>query len=33
MAYKYIELQMSFATQKLSYKASCETPPFFHSEK
>jgi hypothetical protein len=26
--YKYSELQMSFATQKLSCKASCKTPFF-----
>jgi hypothetical protein len=30
--YKYNEMQMSYATQKLNYKASCKTP-FFHSEK
>jgi hypothetical protein len=28
MAYKYNELQMPFATQKLSYKANCKTPLF-----
>ncbi len=27
--YKYIELQVSFVTQKVSYKVSCKTP-FFH---
>jgi hypothetical protein len=27
--YKYSELEMSFTTQKLSYKASCKTPFFF----
>jgi len=26
--YKYNELQMSFATQKLNYKANCKTPFF-----
>jgi hypothetical protein len=29
MAYKYSELQMSFAIQKLNYKANCKTPFFF----
>jgi hypothetical protein len=29
MAYKYNELQMSFATQKLSCKANWKTPFFF----
>jgi hypothetical protein len=29
MAYKYIELQVSFAIQKLSYKANCKTLFFF----
>jgi hypothetical protein len=29
MAYKYNELQVTFATQKLSYKANCKTPFFF----
>ncbi len=29
--YSYNELQMSFATQKLSCKASCKTP-LFHSD-
>jgi len=28
IAYKYNELQMSYATQKLSYKANCKTPFF-----
>jgi hypothetical protein len=28
MAYKYNELQVSFAIQKLNYKASCKTPFF-----
>jgi hypothetical protein len=28
MAYKYNELQVSFAIQKLSYKASYKTPFF-----
>jgi hypothetical protein len=31
VAYKYSELQMSFATQKLSCKASCKTPFYYHS--
>jgi hypothetical protein len=26
LVYKYYELQVSFATQKLSYKASCKIP-------
>jgi hypothetical protein len=30
MAYTYNELQMSYAIQKLNYKASCKTP-FFHN--
>jgi hypothetical protein len=29
MAYKYNELQVSFATQELSYKANFKTPLFF----
>ncbi len=29
MAYKYNDLQMTGATQKLSCKASCKTPIFF----
>jgi len=29
MAYKYNDLQMTGAIQKLSYKASCKTPIFF----
>ncbi len=29
MVYKYSELQMSNAIQKLIYKASCKTPLFF----
>ncbi len=28
IAYKYSELQMSFVTQKLNYKANCKTPLF-----
>ncbi len=28
MTYKYNELQMSFATQKMSCKANCKTPIF-----
>jgi hypothetical protein len=28
MTYEYSELQVSFATQKLSCKASCKTPFF-----
>jgi hypothetical protein len=27
--YKYNELQVSFTTQKLSWKANCKTPIFF----
>jgi len=33
MAYKYNELQVFFATQKLSYKASCKTLFFFIMKK
>jgi hypothetical protein len=29
--YKYNELQVSFATQKLNCKANCKTPLFYHS--
>ncbi len=32
MMYKHIELQMSSAIQKLSCKANCNTPFFFHSD-
>jgi hypothetical protein len=32
MTYKYNDLQVSCATQKLSCKANCETPFFFHSD-
>jgi len=32
MTYKYSELQMSFATQKLNYKACYKTPFFSHNE-
>jgi len=31
--YKYNELQVSNATQKLSCKANCKTPFLFHSAK
>jgi len=31
--YKYNVLQVLSTTQKLSYKASCKTPFFFHSER
>jgi len=31
MAYKYIQLQMSFTTPKLNWKVSYKTPLFFHN--
>jgi hypothetical protein len=31
--YKYNGMQMSYATQKLNYRASCKTPFFFIVEK